>query len=434
VLLHGLVAILAWGCCRRVGTHDGTALLAGVLFAVHPIHAEAVANVAGRAELLAAAFVLAAWIAHARARNGGDATVRWCWAATAGLAWLAAVLSKESAVLAPVVFGVDDLLRKRSGERMAPLPIWFVYAAATAVYLALRYNALGGFGSPGDAIFLDNPVLDASAPVRVATAIWVQIRGLALMVWPMALSSDYSFDSIAVVRSWTDPRLLAGIGLVTAAVWGTVAGVRRSHPVAVAIIVWVAFALPSSNVLFPSGVLMAERLWYLPSLGACLLVAHMGAMIAGTGRRRMYAVVSLAVAVTVVLGARSAVRSPDWRDNATLTLTDVGTNPESAKLQAGAAFALHGRGELAAAETHYRRALAIWPQYAQVHYNFGALLRNTGRTDEAIEHWRDAARLSPGNPRPLDALAGLVRDPQTSPAQRAAASRALREFSPPARR
>ena len=79
VALHALVSALAWFVGRRVGIHYGTALLAALLFAVHPIHVEAVANIVGRSELLAAAGVLAAWLSHRRAAEAPPGRSRTGW-------------------------------------------------------------------------------------------------------------------------------------------------------------------------------------------------------------------------------------------------------------------------------------------------------------------------------------------------------------------
>jgi len=195
LLLHAAVCALAWFAARRAGVFYGTAILAALLFAVHPVHVEAVANVAGRAELLAGGFALAAWLAHRRGQP-----------VLAPLLYLLAVLSKEGAVLAPSLFLIDDLQRRRDGER----PRWITYtgyAAALAVALGLRAVALGGLRGAENAVFMDNPAAFAGPAVRIGTALWVLAKDLFLLVWPAHLVSDYSFDAIPLVRSWSEPRL-----------------------------------------------------------------------------------------------------------------------------------------------------------------------------------------------------------------------------------
>ena len=220
VLLHGAVAGLAWFALRRAGVHYGTALFGGMLFAVLPIHTEAVANIAGRAELLAALFVLVGWLAHRRASSAGSTALRW--RLLAALAYLAALLSKESALLAPVLYFADDAVRERDGSprRWAHA---VGYAVALTAMLALRLTALGAHQTAGATIPLDNPAAAAGAWPRVATAVWVQLKYALICVAPRQLVSDYSFDAIPVARSPADPRVFGGVlfvaGLFAAVAW-----------------------------------------------------------------------------------------------------------------------------------------------------------------------------------------------------------------------
>ncbi len=178
VLLHALVAALVWLQARDVGVHYGTALVTAALFAVHPLHTEAVANVAGRAELLGALFVLAAWwlqrAAACRATPAGRAAVL----VGAAACYLFAVLSKENTVLAPLLFAlVERMSRDRPGRAGPGLgPVAAAYTAAFVAAMLLRVNALGGIRGAGDVAYLDNPAAFAGPAARVATALWVQLK------------------------------------------------------------------------------------------------------------------------------------------------------------------------------------------------------------------------------------------------------------------
>jgi len=412
VLLHAAAAALAWLALKRAGTHYGTALLGGCLFAVLPIHTESVANVAGRAELLAALFVLAAWIAHRCANEAGASAGRWQLGAASF--YLAAILSKESAILAPVLFFADDVLR---GRDAAPRrgKLLFGYATACAVMLALRGLALGVHQSAAATIPLDNPAAAAGWWPRVLTALWVQLKYALLCLAPRQLVSDYSFDAIPVAHSPADPRVLLGVAFLAALVAAVVWGWKHSRPVALAVIVWVVFFLPSANLLFPTGTIMAERLAYLPSLGACLAIGHFGAALAArqapqdARRARPIVVVALAAVLVAGFAARTWVRIPDWKNNLALALADVATMPRSAKLQAGAGMFLAEAGRADEAEDHLRRAVAIYPEYAQMHYNLAVLLARRGVRDEAAAHLRRAIELAPENPLPRRLLDQLTR-------------------------
>jgi len=412
VLLHAGVAALAWMTLRRVGTHYGTALLGAGVFAVLPVHTEAVANVAGRAELLAALFVLAAWIAHRRAAEAGATAPRW--RAGAALCYLAAVFSKESAILAPVVFFADDALR--GGEPLSRRARNAAgYALALGAMLALRAAALGVHQTAEATIALDNPAAAAGAWPRVATALWVQLKYALLCVAPRHLVSDYSLDAIPVARSLADPRAAAGAAFVAALGLAGWWGWRHSRPVAIAVLIWVGFFLPTANIAFPTGTIMAERLAYLPSLGFCLAVGHLGAAFAARSapgawaRTRRIGVAVLAIGAVLAFSARTWARVPDWKDNFTLAMADVATMPRSAKLQAGAGMFLADAGRMTEAEAHLRLAVEIYPDYAQMHYNLAVVLARRGARSEAIDHLRRAIELAPANPLPrrfLDQLSG----------------------------
>ena len=98
------------------------------------------------------------------------------------------------------------------------------------------------------------------------------------------------------------------------------------------------------------------------------------------------------IVAVVALAARSVARNPVWKDNASLALHDVEVLPSSAKLHAGAGIALHELGRDDEAEQAFRRAVAIYGDYAQMHYNLGQLLRARGAWEEAIAaHLAEAA-------------------------------------------
>jgi hypothetical protein len=435
VLAHGIVSALAVLAFRAAGAGPLGSLAAGLLFAVHPIHTEAVANVAGRAELLAAGGALGSYLAHVRARNSHRGSRRFLFSMAAAGLYLASILSKETAVLAPAVFAWDDVHgRRRSGRtgKGSTVP-WVRYAGypiAFGVGMLLRIRALGGLRGAESTIVLDNPAAFEATPWRIATAAWVLVRYAGILCWPARLCSDYSFDAVPVVRSSLDPRLWAGAGFLALLVGSLVLGRKLPRPIAFGSASFFLFFLPASNLLFPAGVLMAERLAYLPSVGACLVGGEVFSRLAGEAassgggdRIRRRAVLIVGGLLLAILGARTWVRNPVWKDNATLALNDVEILPRSAKLQAGAGIVLHEQGRFEEAEKRYRTAVSIYPDYAQIHYNLGVLLAGRGRRIEAAGETARAAALAPSNPRP-ERLARQLFE-AAAPGETSAIARAL---------
>jgi hypothetical protein len=287
------------------------ALVAGLIFAVHPVHVEAVANVIGRAELMAGlGACLAVYAAVAKDRIGLSA-----------LALAAGLLSKENAAVAPglIVWAWAVGLGRPQPRRMAMyVGSWLVVAG---VYLAIRSAVLMPYARLHDLA----PVFVGEGPVAVRlTAIAALADVARLLVFPLTLRVDYSPAERTIVTSLFDGRLW--LGLLCLAAWAVllVLAWKRGRRVEAFGLGWIALAiLPVANLLFPVGVLVAERTLYLPSVGLALAV---GAWLSGMDPRRLRMLVAV---VIVAMGVRSALRVPVWRDDFSVTLSMLDDSPRS---------------------------------------------------------------------------------------------------------
>ena len=319
LLLHAMVVWLLYLVLKEIfdGHPQGKniAFAAALLFAVHPIHSEAVASVMGRAEMLAAGFLLAGWILHLRDRE-----------IPALLCFALAMLSKESAVAAfPLV-----LLGDYATGRWKPLRRYAGVAGVTVLYLALLRNAQGGhFGQPSISL-MDNPLASLPPLWRILNALRVAWKYVWLHFYPVMMSCDYSFNQIPMYRDWrhTLPAALAAAAAVTLWIWA----LRKRHAgLALAGGIYLAGFAATANILMPTGTIMGERLAYLPSAGFCVLVALAWSWLAE--RQRMLAC-GLLMAVLLALAARTVARNTDWRDNLALYSSAVRAVPNSAKMHA----------------------------------------------------------------------------------------------------
>lgn len=344
LLWHAAVTIMVAALTARWAGWVA-ALAAGMLFAVHPVHVEAVANVVGRNELMAALFaVLAVYAALVRG------SVVW-----SGIALALGVLSKENAAVVPalIVWGWVARLAPPPPRRrlVAFATTWVVGALA---YGALRWAVLHGYAGFATAapVFLGESVL-----AQRLTAVAALRDVLRLLVFPLHLSADYSPDFRTAVTSVLDWRFL--VGLASAALWGLLVALawRRGRRVEAFGLGWIGIALlPVANLLFPVGVLIAERTLYLPSVG---LAVAIGAFAGRLAPRRL----ALTLGMIVVLGGmRSAVRVPVWKNNQTATLSLLSDAPQSYRSwdYAGWQFLLAGRADRAL--DAFLRAGSIYPK------------------------------------------------------------------------
>jgi protein O-mannosyl-transferase len=384
LLLHAGNALAVYSLCRRLAGGP-TGLLAGLLFAVHPAYSEAVAGIAGRADLLAALWVLIGLHGGLKAR-----LERGWWQLCSPLALGVGLFCKEGAAVLPgLLLGIDWLWRREGRLRGWLWKEYGLQALAVAGYLAARRAALGGLGLPA-VDFLDNPLAGMAAPLRLVNAAGVVLRYLSLLVFPGRLCADYSYDAIPLAGAVLSPALVGAIGLLAGLGWLAWRFRRRPSRWSLGA-VWVLVGLaPVANVFLPIGTIMAERLLYLPAVGFALLAAEVLRRI-----RREQLRVAASAALVLLLAGRAAARSRDWQDNEHLFRTAAAVCPRSAKVQEGLGAALRDRGDLAGALAAFQRAIEIYPQYQAAHYDLGLVHWQLRQYDRALPRFQEAVRLKP---------------------------------------
>ncbi len=402
VLLHGvssaLVVALGAALARRFRGQRSTLAVpvaAGLLFAVHPVHVESVAWLAGRSDLLCAAFALAAILAWLRYLE----TRRAAWLPAAAALALAAMLSKEVGLalvallpLSALLPGRDAALPGHEAARDAGLAAAVVGFAA-AVALALRWAAAAP--GPGSAIAWTDPVRTILAALG-----WYAAK----TAWPAPLSAFVDRVPGSVGLAIAGAFVAGGIGALV----GASLARRRAGAEAFAAAL---FLLPLAPALAVSaGTIaatpLAERYLYLPSAGAVLL----GALIVGEPRRsarlsfrptaRPAVVLGMAAAIAAVALPATLIRQRAWRDDLAFWSDAAEKAPGGL---AGPGRARHGCWSTRVGPRRRRRVSAAhssWPtrpiDRAQARANLGSLFSRQQRWDDAIAEFRAALADDPG--------------------------------------
>ena len=407
--LHAATTILFAAWLLSLGMPRGPSLAAAALFAVVPVHVEAVTGVVGRFELLVAMLGFAAALLFRRATDGPRlAPVPY---AGALLALAAALLSKENAVVLPGVVAVGELLRRDSREPLASrlrrkaLP--FAGALAPiAAFAAFRVFLVGSglVGAKGAFFDLDNPLAPLDGPLRAANALVLLLRYVAQTFVPVGLSADHSAHALELVGSPFEPGALAGLAGAALLLAAGLASVRRLPLVALGVAIFLGTFLPTSNLLFPIGTIYADRLAYLPSAG--LLAAAAGAVASASPFSAAFRRALLATALAAFAGA-TAARNEVFRDDETLFADMVAKVPRSARARYCLAFEAWERGETLRAGRSLRKAVAIFPRYYDAWRLLGLVADREGRTAEARAAIREALRIRVDDERSYLALARI---------------------------
>lgn len=339
LLLHWANAVLLYAAVYGLRRDLVLSLGAAALFASHPIATEAVTNLIGRADLLAALSVLAGLLLHVRA-SASRGRSRALWLAALALCTAAGMLCKENAIAILAVVLLYDLVCAR---RAAPASYAAIALALLAVF-AVRHAVYANLPPPVPTQLTDNPLLGTDLWTARWTALGVIARYGGLLLWPAQLSCDYSYDQIPLA-GWHDALPLLAITGVAGILLGAFR-LRRSNPALAFLALFMLTALlPTSNLLVRIGSIMAERFLYLPSAGFAACVAL--GLFALLPRRPAAALLALLVAAA---GLRTVDRNRDWHDDVSLWSSAVSASPDSFKTHHGLAYALFGDGDPSAAE------------------------------------------------------------------------------------
>jgi len=363
------------------------ALAGGVLFAVHPVHVEAVANLVGRAELMAAVFLFSA-VLIGRLIRRRLAAGRTTWHAEIALLVVVAagLLSKDHAAVAVALLALDDLASRGRIARALPWRDYAAVAVITVVWLALRRPV-----DAGESFAMVAPTFFGLGAVgRISTMLPVVFVLVRLMVWPFQLSADYLPPLVPRLEHLTAMGA-AGLLLLAALAWLTAASWRRHRGLAVGLLFMAIAWFPTANLLFPTGIVLAERTLYLASAGFALVAAAGFERLQRSRERRLAA--CLAAAVMVVFALRTATQAPVWRSNRDLVLWGLEEHPESYRQHQAAARALVRAGDLSAALRQYDLAIELYPLD---HYDLAeaaSVALDAGLPRLALSYLRRAERL-----------------------------------------
>jgi tetratricopeptide (TPR) repeat protein len=388
VLGHVGVSVLVLLLCAALMPLPAS-FAAALVFAVHPVHVEAVSNIVGFAEILSAlATVVACWL-HIRR------PVRSAWghALVLGALYLVAFGAKESGVTLPALIFLVDAARRNL--RFADLRGYVeerwrdygVMATVAVVLLAGRYAVLGSVASPFPPFGAD---LLAQVP-RIWTLGEVWSHYVRLWVFPLDLYADYSPNVIPISLGWNAGNVagvLVALGVLAAA--GVAARRLPLDPrvgvagVAAFGVAWFVIAvLPTANFFFLSGVILAERTLYLPSVG---LAAATGWLVYELSRARPRAAWALLVLALSLGAVRTWTRTPVWRDNQTFFATLLRDAPHAGRSQWILGDSFLRAGNTSQALLAYRLAVNILDGHYQ-------LLAEISQRMMEIERWQTAERL-----------------------------------------
>jgi Tfp pilus assembly protein PilF len=396
LLLHLACTLGVMLLARTLFRDRVAALAAGVLFAVHPGHGEAVVAFLGRSDLLAAAFVLLASLAYLKSWDGKWKTLFY---------WLSAVsfllgsFSKETALsfLGILVLLEGIRIRETKASWKNALLRALPFLLTVFLYVAFRRLAPSGVSTPVPGWAKD--------PARLAANLFSAFNEYPrLLVFPFSLSPWYEAPAHGSAFG-TDA--LFGTLVLALILWAFVLGLKKERGMVLAsgwllsglaplLLGWFVPFLGLKGLIGLPGPIVAERWIYLPSVGWCLLLGQYYALLREKAKPAGRALISLGGMVLVFLLIWKQISwTPAWRSEESIGRAIVKAAPQSALGYNHLGFALWQQGRLGEAEQEIRQAIRLNPEYAEAHNNLAYALWQQGKAGEAETELREAVRLKP---------------------------------------
>jgi tetratricopeptide (TPR) repeat protein len=379
-------------------------LFTAFIFAAHPIHTEAVANIKGRDEILAFLGSLMAlyWAFKAFKSN------KLIWHLSGAISLFLGLLSKESAITFLAIIPLSIYYFGEKSVSLRSIALHTVpYIGATLLFLILRNAVLGSDFGGGSFELMNNPYLKwqngVYVPFNIAEKAATIAYTLGLYIWllffPFNLTHDYYPRHIPII-TFDNFGAIISVALYLTLIFYALKGLKSKSIPAFGISIYLINLSLVSNILFPIGTNMAERLLFAPSLGYALIVGFLLSSLKSQSLKN-----SLAISIIVLYAGLTWLRNPVWKDNYTLFTTDVKNSSESAKVRNAAGGELLAQAlkvdSLTAfryrneAVGHLQKAVTIHPTYKNAWLLLGNAYYYLNNFDQAIQSFKQALVIDP---------------------------------------
>ena len=431
LILHICAVILLFKLLELLTFSKLTSFFASILFAIHPIHVEAVTPAFGRAELLCAIFLLLTFIFHIKSKKYFPYTFY------AAIFAFSAFLSKENGIVfLPIIFLIDVFFDNKSyiqKDIKTNILKYTAYITSVAGVFIMHKIFLHCW-IPDKQHFcaqIDNPLATISPSLRFISAIRIQGIALYKFFFPAVLSHDYSYAQILPSTSIFDIyAILTAILIFLIPIISIYFFPKFKKYISFLTTAYIISIIPAGNFLIPAGTIFAERLQYFPSIFLCSFFALI--IIQTSKKLKTNILFIIFTLIIFIFSLRTIFRTFDWYDNETLNYNALITSPNSVKTwnniavvfinkkqypealaactqslkiynknttaYANRALTFIKLRDFKAAENDISKAISIEPNNYYANFLMGFIYLHKNQKQKALIHWLNLQKRFPQQP------------------------------------
>ena len=409
-LIHAANTLLVFWLLLRTTHARWSSALVAALFALHPLHVESVAWASERKDTLSTFFGLLSLIAYTRYADARMAlascqSIGWKpmphgaarkWYAGTFITLLLGLLAKPMLVTWPVVMllldywplGRFDLTSRRE----VATKLWPLLREKIQLFALVTASAVVTFvaQSHGGSV---SSFTEASVTLRLSNALVSYAKYLLLAFWPNDLAVFYPLPK--AIPAWQ----IMGAALLLIAVTAFCFFQRKLQPYLIVGWLWFLGTLvPVIGLVQVGAQTMADRYFYIPSIGLFIAIVFGLADIAERRRVAPWLCAAIANVVLLVLAALTNAQIPLWSNSFALFQHALAVTPPNFTIENSLGLAFGKSSSYDDAATHFQKALKIRPDFYDAMVNIGAIRFYQGRLPEAVEHYQAAIHSQPGAP------------------------------------
>jgi tetratricopeptide (TPR) repeat protein len=387
IILHILVALCVFWLIHLLWGKWLLSLFTGFLFAIHPIHTEAVSYISGRADPLAALFILLCFIFYIKNLSKNHLTFFIIIVAT----YISALLSKESSLIVPLLLLIYHYVFRRKIKSH-----FFILLAISLAYILLRVTLLK---STLPEIELSSTLLQRVPGFFVAVTNYIR-----LLLLPFNLHMEYGNK----LFSFPEPKAIVGAIIIFFLTFSALKK-KKYNPLFSFSILWFLTALLPVSNLYPVNAYMAEHWLYIPSIGIFTVAGGYFWWLYENKKLKIPAV-SFLIVLSVFYSYLTIKQNIYWKEPLTFYERTLRFTRDSPKVYNNLANIYRDIGKKEEAIKFIKKAIEIDSQYPETYYNLGNVYYDVGENEEAIESYKKAIELNPNYAEAYNNLAIVYND------------------------